>query len=115
MPVNVSKPVSCLPISGSSHRSSLGSIQSPRKPRSFDPSKDTFESSPKSLGAELTWLGPALAQAAGENRAPTAWTYAKGAAKVVGGFFSVLATIGALGVLALLQSFETSKDKKTEA
>jgi len=115
MPVNVSNPAVRPPITQPARTMPPGSIQSPARPKSLNPVKDTFESSPKTLGGELTWLGPALAQAAGENRAPTAWTYAKGAAKVVGGFFSVLVTIGALGVLALLQSFETSKDKKTDA
>ncbi len=58
---------------------------------------------------ELTWLAPAVAQYTGEASPPTALTYVKAAGKAVVGFFGILATIGALGVLALLQGAEDKR------
>ena len=78
--------------------------------------RDRFE---KTSG-EMSWLVPALAHAANRGdpsadytKSPTLWTCLKGLGKVIGGVFSVIGVIAALGVLALLQSKETAEPSHT--
>ena len=69
------------------------------------PAKNKTDTQIDRFEPSSTWLAPALASKGSDDptKAPTAWTYAKGAGRVVVGIASVFVTLGALAILALLQ------------